>query len=163
MSEQNIQFEPHELRMFVAESNRIEGIERDPRASELEASAAFLALPRVDVISLESFVAICQPGAKLRSQPGMNVFIGGHVPPPGGPAIQPALEALLDAVDLGKTNPYQTHVAYETLHPFTDGNGRSGRILWAWQMVRRGWHPVRDRSFLHEFYYQALQGVRSGE
>lgn len=30
------------------------------------------------------------------------------------------------------------HVAYENVHPFPDGNGRSGRILYNWQRVRMG-------------------------
>ncbi len=55
--------------------------------------------------------------------------------------------------------PYISHVAYENLHPFTDGNGRSGRALWLWQMMHgtmRQVNMARDLGFLHTFYYQTL-------
>lgn len=49
--------------------------------------------------------------------------------------------------------PWEVHIAYEMLHPFTDGNGRSGRMLWAWQMRN---FPL---DFLHTFYYQTLNAL----
>ena len=144
---------------FVKESNRIERIDREPTGFELQVSARFLELPNVGIVDLEEFVSICQHGARLRTQPGMNVIIGNHLPPPGGPDIIPALADILEDANAGK-NPWQVHVDYETLHPFIDGNGRSGRILWAWQMMKTGWHPRDGLSFLHYFYYQSLQNAR---
>ncbi len=47
-------------------------------------------------------------------------------------------------------------VRYELLHPFSVGNGRSGRTLWAWCMLRRGDDPF-TLPFLHRFYYQTLE------
>ena len=49
--------------------------------------------------------------------------------------------------------------AYEMLHPFMDGNGRSGRALWAWMMLRLGQDPFA-LLFLHRFYYQTLENSR---
>lgn len=48
-------------------------------------------------------------------------------------------------------SPFTTHLRYESIHPFSDGNGRSGRALWLWQMKGRA--PL---GFLHQFYYQTL-------
>jgi hypothetical protein len=50
--------------------------------------------------------------------------------------------------------PLEAHVRYETLHPFTDGNGRTGRALWYWMMVGSS---RADLGFLHAFYYQTLK------
>ena len=49
------------------------------------------------------------------------------------------------------------HLRYEVLHPFIDGNGRSGRLLAHWVLVRYGARPVlftaQDRF---ETYYRCF-------
>lgn len=137
------------LKDFVAESNRIEGINYT-QPYEIEAHERFLALLVITVESMEEFV---QTVAKcpLRAAVGQNVFIGDHSPPPGGPNIRIALIKILS--ELGY--PWDAHIAYEKLHPFMDGNGRSGRVLWAWGMQHLGADPF-SLPFLHRFYYQTL-------
>ena len=151
---------------FVRESNRIEGITRNPRESELSAHETLLGLDVVTVADLTAFVAIVQPGAVLRNRPGLDVRVGNHNPPRGGPDIVPALERILRyahgpqpvAGGVYHAPPFVTHHEYETLHPFTDGNGRSGRALWAWQMIREEIWPGIRLGFLHAWYYQSLDG-----
>lgn len=135
---------------FVTESNRIEGIKREPTAKELAEHQRFMALEIVTVEELERFVRIYQPNARLRDQPGLNVRVGNHIPPRGGKEIREKLADLLHRACL-LPRPHMHHLEYEALHPFTDGNGRSGRVLWAWQMRD---YPL---GFLHHFYYQTLQ------
>ncbi len=137
---------------FVAESNRIEGIVRGPLSTELDATAQFLKPNRLTVTRVQMLVSILQPGALLRSRTGRDVRIGRHFPPPGGPAIKVMLTDLLSQINNGELSPYEAHQLYEALHPFMDGNGRSGRAIWLWMM--KGNAPL---GFLHTWYYQSLQ------
>lgn len=144
------------LRAFVKESNRIEGIVRAPTKREIEAHATILQHGAPDIGALSRFVMTVAQ-RPLRDREGMNVRVGSHIPPPGGPDITIRLGLILHGAHRGD-DPWAVHRDYETLHPFMDGNGRSGRVLWLWQMLAQ---PGRDpyafqRGFLHTFYYQTL-------
>ena len=146
------------LEDFIRESNGIEGLHHDPTQDEIKAHVAFLVQRTITVTDLELFVFAVQPGAVLRRRKGLNVWVGNHRPPPGGPGIEPALSWLLEDVDRSCHYVYDIHCQYESLHPFTDGNGRSGRVLWLWMM---GGIEAVPLGFLHSFYYQALSNSRS--
>jgi len=137
---------------LVAESNRIEGIHRPPTVAELAEFERFMSLESVSIADLQKFVSIYQPGAVLRQFPGLDVRVGDHVPPPGGPAIIYELDSLLCKSRC--ESAWRIHTLYENLHPFTDGNGRSVRVLWYWMM--RGDYRAQQYGFLHLFYYQTL-------
>jgi hypothetical protein len=148
-----------QLLAFVAESNRIEGI-GIAREHDLDAHKALLALETITVADMENFVREIA-AVPLRRTVGQDVRVGAHLPPPGGPAIEQELGELLLSANEGLATPYEIHVLYETLHPFLDGNGRSGRALWAWMMIRAGRDPFA-LTFLHRWYYQSLDGGRHG-
>jgi hypothetical protein len=141
---------------FVRESNMIEGIHREPTEAEIDCLKDFIDLPVVRTLDLCAFVQINQPDANIRNKLGMDVRVGGHQTPNGGKRIVDMLQKLLDNIE--DLTPYEMHSLYEQLHPFTDGNGRSGRALWAWQMWEIG--LSMHRGFLHTFYYQTLNDAR---
>lgn len=147
------------LQDFVAESNRIEGIHR-VLPLEVEAHRILLAAPKMTIYELSLFVAtVAGPEYGLREQPGMDVRVGNHYPPRGGPEVRIALQNLLDNMGSPYITPYITHLRYETIHPFIDCNGRSGRVLWLWQMGGIQRAPL---GFLHSFYYATLDNIGRG-
>jgi len=143
------------IRRFIKQSNRIEGIFRQPKPAETDEFSRFMALDKITIDDLTKFVSVYQPDAQIRSKTGLNVQVGLHIPPPGGDLIIEELERILVLVN-ANYNAYDRHVEYETLHPFTDCNGRSGRMIWAWM--------VRDLrlQFLQRWYYDSLNKSREG-
>lgn len=93
-----------------------------------------------------------------------DVFIGGERKKFLGLAL---LEAQVDDAlgDVNKGEGFglvaqrasyarRAHVAYEGVHPFADGNGRSGRILYNWQRIKLGLpiHIIHEGEEQMEYY-----------
>jgi len=133
---------------FVRESNEIENIKREPTQQEIEELQRFSALPLISINEIIKFVQVYEPAAKLRdSYDCHNVRIGKYIPPFSGPEIRDKLEELL----LLEKDPYDFHIKYEKLHPFTDCNGRSGRAIWLW------FTKNIEEGFLKPFYLETVK------
>jgi Fic family protein len=111
---------------------------------------------------------------------GQN-WIGGNdynpcgadfVPPPPehvGPLVDDLCEAVMDESLPPLTQAALVHAQFETIHPFDDGNGRTGRTLIHVVLRRRGLTPTyvppisvlfaRDR----DGYIQGLTAYRDGD
>lgn len=55
------------------------------------------------------------------------------------------------------------HAEYETIHPFQDGNGRTGRMIIMKQCLDNGIIPVLILDEKRALYFHALQIARNGE
>lgn len=146
------------LDSFILESNEIEEIEKNEydHEKQKEAIKKFILKKKIkidDIIRLTSIF-----GGRIRDQEGMNVKVGSYIPPRGGAKIVERLKRIISVIDRS-SNPYLTHRRYQKLHPFTDGNGRSGRAIWLRMMYRI--NGVPRYGFLHSHYYQALENGRN--
>lgn len=67
----------------------------------------------------------CQPGI-MRCADGKHIFVGGRR------CIDP--DKILEKLKKWETHDasaVERHIMFEHIHPFADGNGRVGRMLWA--------------------------------
>ena len=95
-----------------------------------------------------------------------QVYIGGHVPPP-----PTHLDILMDHFLNWLNNPNTlmmhpvkmaalAHYKLAYIHPFTDGNGRTSRLLMNWILMQNGFPPVIIRKQDRLSYYQHLETVQ---
>lgn len=120
---------------------------------------------------------------------GMAVEEARFVPPPPGGGLESALQDLLDWMEAEHDIPpvvraALAHYQFESLHPFTDGNGRLGRLIIVLQLIRAGvieegilsvspWFEERRRDYqdhllevsrtgsVDEWVYFFCRGVRA--
>ncbi len=55
------------------------------------------------------------------------------------------------------------HIEFENIHPFIDGNGRTGRLLLIYEMILLGLLPVDIRYEERDRYYAAISSYRDKE
>ncbi len=179
---------------FLAESNRIEGLESEPEQyfdyiSGLNPIVVknTCAAWRVMTNAHQPFPHWMTLTYKKLSRPKINklhmwlmrdllptgdvgvyrtcgVRVGSYFAPDHS-QIRPLMSAFMKRFAEGKTDPLTMHYEFEAIHPFIDGNGRVGRLIWAWDLLRRGKqvHPILDNFDGDDFeekrheYYSALR------
>lgn len=71
------------------------------------------------------------------------------------------MEALVDAVNGSKDHPILKaagfHAMFENIHPFMDGNGRAGRQLLNFVLLRNGYRPVAIKYDAGRSYARGLE------
>lgn len=74
--------------------------------------------------------------------------------------IQPKMEQLLEAYKNSTEHIIprlaRFHIEFEEIHPFIDGNGRTGRLLVNLELMKAGYPPIDIKFIDRVFYYNAF-------
>jgi Fic family protein len=94
-------------------------------------------------------------------QDGEWVMVANHIAPDPKEAVA-RLEQMLARYNANSRENIikriaLLHLAFEYTHPFVDGNGRIGRVINNYLLIREGFVPVNIKFIDRKMYYEAFQ------
>lgn len=92
---------------------------------------------------------------------GEYVRVGGHIAP-APKEIKASMEKMLSEYNAASHESIirriaRLHLAFEHLHPFNDGNGRIGRVVNNYLLIREGFVPINIKFIDRKKYYDAFK------
>lgn len=153
--------ECRDMSEHIHQSNLIEDINSPFFDEQAQKAWDFLSeqtsLTHYDVMKVQEIITLLQKDLPVlakgnyRDIPGYDVWIGARKGP--RPYLVPFLmEEWLDRYE--ELTPKEAHIEFEHIHPFADGNGRTGRMLMWWQEIQLGQEPTLVSFSERQEYYQ---------
>lgn len=142
-----------DIKKYIKASNEIEGIYSEKEDAQSLAAWAYLEtldkLSHNDIMKVQKIITInqtdLQPNQRgyYRGIAGnnTNVSVGGRYAPDFSLVPELMNNWLLD---IPKMTPLVGHIRFELIHPFADGNGRTGRMIY--------WHICKKRGVVPHYY-----------
>lgn len=88
------------------------------------------------------------------------VITGAVHTPPQPYLVAPMMEELMREIRTTRHHPLvaaaEFHIRFEAIHPFIDGNGRTGRLLSNFILMRSGYLPISIKYEDRRAYYDAF-------
>lgn len=158
-----------DIRKYIKGSNAIEGIHDDREIDQSLVAWAHLEtlggrLTHFDIMKVQKIITInqdnLQPNQRgyYRGMAGnnTNVSVGGRLAPDHS-YVESLMIKWLEEVPL--MTPLIAHVRFESIHPFVDGNGRTGRMIY--------WYICKTNGIMPKYFgidrYPELNEQRNRE
>ena len=92
-------------------------------------------------------------------------IMGAHNEPVQPYLIEPKMYELLEDFKKDDRNIVEKlaefHIKFEAIHPFIDGNGRTGRLLINLELMKAGYPPIDIKFTDRKRYYDAFDGYHT--
>lgn len=152
---------------FIRESNAIEGIYDEAEIKQSLHAWEFLIeqeeISHGVICKVQKMITINQTNLQphmrgyYRTMSKTNVSVGGRHAPDFS-LVDSLMQGWLD--DLAKMTPLVAHVRFESIHPFVDGNGRTGRMIYWYHCIKTGQHPFFYEGKKRDIYYRLFDQER---
>ena len=86
----------------------------------------------------------------------VNVRVGGRICSDWSEVKYLMIEWIVrhDLINMKEIEIQWAHIAFQKIHPFIDGNGRTGRMIMNWQRVHFGLKPLCIKASERQDYYE---------
>ena len=163
------------LRDYVEQSNLIEGITAEPgdplfdnhyEAVRLVVVRAEAGHERLSPRALHRMIMASQPSAAPGRYRDVNVSVGGELKMHHARVYDAMVDLLADVRRVMRRLPgtvpaeaclWEFHHEFQRIHPFRDGNGRTGRLWLNSLRLACGYSWITVRADLKEPYYEAIR------
>jgi Fic family protein len=89
------------------------------------------------------------------------VRVGNHIAPPPGEVLHRLEKMMVEYQAASHETAIKRiakfHLTFEHIHPFVDGNGRIGRVLNNFLLIREGFVPINIKFIDRKKYYEAFK------
>ena len=120
-------------------------------------------LSAYEICSIHSLVLADRPEDRGRWRRVPVRIMGASVEPPQPYLIEPMVGELLNdySTVMARLHAVERvslfHLRFEGIHPFVDGNGRTGRLLLNMQLMQAGYPPINVKFADRKRYYDAFE------
>lgn len=150
---------PVDMAYLIRQSNLIEGIDDGLQDARSMGAWAWLSnqirISEPILLDLHRGITIDQLS---RAESGhyrtVGVTVGGRVCPPAINVPYLITDWLQNMAFYSDHTPKELHVEFEKIHPFIDGNGRTGRMLMWWHELKLGQQPTLILNDKKGDYYE---------
>lgn len=155
------------VRRYIRESNGIEGIYDKKEIDQSLIAWKYLndlkVITHKDICKLQNIITEHQPEllsewrGTYRSFSKLDVSVGTYKAP-RYEQVNQLMHGWLKELPL--MSPTLAHIRFESIHPFADGNGRVGRMIYWWHCLQFGRTPELWTAKERKFYYKLFEEWR---